>query len=189
MGSARMGYPGTMAPLFPNELPLVPPVRGALSQLARRPLTPQAQALRARVLLAMGDGGTNPEIAAEFGLHPTSVRKLRQRWLAEQSSFEPLLQDEKALTQRLVAFLRGGVSTGRRPTFTPEQVASVVALACEPPEAADVPITHWTCNTLAEEAVRRGIAESISRSTVSRFLKSGRPPAPQGAPLAHRRPR
>lgn len=178
-----------MALLFSSELSLAPSIRALLEGFARRPSTPQAQAERARVLLAMADGGTNPEIAAEFALHPTSVRRLRQRWLSEQASFEPLLADEKALGGRLSEFLRGGTSTGRKPTFTPEQVAALVALACETPETAGVPITHWTCRTLAEEAVRRGLVESISPATVSRFLKSGRSQAPQGTSLAHRRPR
>ena len=178
-----------MASLFSSELQLTLPVRTVLESLVRRTSTPQAQALRARVLLAMAEGGTNPEIASEFGLHPTSVRKLRQRWMEEQYGLEPLLADQKALSKQLVEFLRGGVSTGRTPTFTPEQVAAVVALACEPPEAAGVPITHWSYPVLAEEAVRRGIVESISPATVGRFLKSGRPQAPQGSSLAHRRTR
>jgi len=146
--------------------------------MARRSSTPQLQALRARVLLAMAEGGTNPEVAAWFDLHPTSVRKLRQRWVTEQGVFEPLLDDEKALTARLVEFLRGETSTGRPPTFTPEQVAAVIALSCESTEAAGLPVSHWTYELLAEEAVRRGLVESISTATVGRFLKSGRPKAP-----------
>lgn len=189
MGYAFSGYPGAMPSLFSTELSLAPAILEVLERLSRRSSTPQQQALRARMLLAMAKGGTNPEIAADFGLHPTSVRKLRQRWLAEQSTFEPLLGDEKALTKKLVEFLRGGTSTGRPPTFTPEQVAAVVALACEPPDAAGVPITHWSCEILAEEAVRRGLVESISPATVGRFLKSGRPQAPQGTSLAHHRAR
>ena len=137
----------------------------------------------------MAEGGTNPEIAEWFDLHPTSVRKLRQRWVEQEASFEPLLDGEKALAARVIEVLRGKTSPGRPQTFTPEQVAAVVPLACEPPASVDVPVSHWTCELLAEEAVRRGIVESISPATVSRFLKSGRVKASQGAPLAHRRAR
>lgn len=159
--------------LFPSTLTIPLSVRQELEGFARRSLTPQLQALRARALLAMADGGTNPEVAAQFDLHPTSVRKLRQRWLAEQEAFDAILDDEKALKSRLVEFLRGRTSTGRPATFTPEQVAAVIALSCESTEEAGLPVSHWTYELLAEEAVRRGLVETISTATVGRFLKSG----------------
>lgn len=75
--------------LFPSTLSLAPAVSEILEGMVRRTSTPQIQALRAKALLAMALGGTNPEIAAWLGLHPTSVRKLRQCWLDEVNSLEP----------------------------------------------------------------------------------------------------
>jgi len=46
-----------------------------------------------------------------------------------------------------------------------------VALACEPPEATGVPITHWSQSELARQAVARGIVPEISHNSVGRFLK------------------
>jgi hypothetical protein len=46
-----------------------------------------------------------------------------------------------------------------------------VALACEAPEDSDLPISHWTQQALADEAMRRGIVEEISQRSVGRFLK------------------
>jgi len=47
----------------------------------------------------------------------------------------------------------------------------LIALACEPPEKSGRPITHWTGKELAEEAVARGIVDSISASQVNRYLR------------------
>jgi putative transposase len=46
-----------------------------------------------------------------------------------------------------------------------------MALACEPPEAYGVPITHWTHRELAREVVKQKIVCSISSSHLGTFLK------------------
>jgi hypothetical protein len=45
-----------------------------------------------------------------------------------------------------------------------------IALACETPTEY---LSQWSRKTLAEEAVKRGIVEKISPTTIGRFLKSG----------------
>ena len=74
--------------------------------------------------------------------------------------------------------------SGTPATFGPEQVCQIVALACEPPEASERPITHWTPRELADEAVQRGIVPGISPSSVGRFLKGGRTSAAPQSLLA-----
>ena len=65
---------------------------------------------------------------------------------------------------------------GRSPTFTSEQQAAIVALACEDPDdESQRPISQFTHREIADEAVKRKIVPSISRSQVGVFLKSGRP--------------
>jgi hypothetical protein len=59
---------------------------------------------------------------------------------------------------------------GVKPKFTAEQICAIVALACEPPEATGVPITHWSQSELARQAVARGIVPEISHNSVGRFL-------------------
>ena len=68
---------------------------------------------------------------------------------------------------------------GGPPKFTPEQVALLISLACEPPEDSDLPITHWTPAELAREAVKRGIVESISARHLDRIMKRGGSAPPQ----------
>src|ERR687897_132982 len=59
------------------------------------------------------------------------------------------------------------------PTFTAQQICAIVALACEPPDASGVPITHWSQSALAREAIKRGLVETISHGSIGRFLKGG----------------
>lgn len=59
---------------------------------------------------------------------------------------------------------------GAPPTFSAEQVAQIIKIACEPPKDHGVPVTHWTPRELAAVVIARGIVESISERQVGRFL-------------------
>ncbi|MEV0113765.1 IS630 family transposase [Streptomyces sp. NPDC050844] len=61
--------------------------------------------------------------------------------------------------------------SGRPPTFTALQIAEVKALACQLPTESGTPLSRWSCPELAREAVTRAITETISASTVRRWLK------------------
>ena len=47
---------------------------------------------------------------------------------------------------------------GRPATFTPEQVGAIVALACEPLEKSELPLSHWSQSELAREAVSGAVS-------------------------------
>jgi putative transposase len=64
--------------------------------------------------------------------------------------------------------------SGTPPKFTAEQIVQITAVACEAPSKSGRPVSHWTPSELADEVVKRQIVESISVSSVGRFLKSGR---------------
>jgi hypothetical protein len=49
-------------------------------------------------------------------------------------------------------------------------VVQVKALACELPAESGVPLSRWSAPELVVEAVARGVVESISASTVRRWL-------------------
>jgi transposase len=132
--------------------------RRELEHLVRAHSTPHQLALRARIILLAADGTGNREIARRLGVTVQTVRLWRRRWDADP---------EGALAERLADAPRPGAP----PTFTPEQICAIVALACEPPEASGIPITHWSQSALAREAVKRGLVESISHGSVGRFLK------------------
>jgi transposase len=145
----------------------------ALERLLRAHSTPQQLALRARIILLAGDSKGVRETARIVAVEAKTVRLWRRRWLAGK--------DADSVADRLADAPRSGAPA----TFTTEQVCAIVALACEPPSASGRPITHWSQNELAREAVRRGLVSRISQRSVGRMLKSGRPAAAPGAAVAH----
>ena len=148
-----------------------------LQRLARAHKTPRKLAERAEMILRSAAGIEVREIARRLGVWPKTVRHWRSRWLASPT---------EALA---AARLEDAPRPGAPATFTPEQICEIVALACEPPETSDLPLSHWSQSELAREAVRRGIVESISHGSVGRFLKRSRPQTASGARLAHARAR
>ncbi len=74
----------------------------------------------------------------------------------------------------VIAVLQDAYRSGKPSTFTPEQVAHIIALACDPPTDHDVPLSHWTPSALAQEAIHQQIVTRISPRQVGRFLKGGR---------------
>jgi DDE superfamily endonuclease len=54
--------------------------------------------------------------------------------------------------------------------FPAAVVAQVKAMACEPPTAREVPLSRWSSAELAGQAAAEGLVESVSASTVRRWL-------------------
>jgi transposase len=132
------------------------------------------------VLLAFA-GERNQDIASQVKLGRNEVGKWRRRW---RDAWEQLTRWECLEAHRLREAIREVFRDAPRPgspgTFTAEQIAQILAVACEPPEKSDRPITHWTRRELTDEVVKRGIVESISESSVGRLLN-------QAALKPHRR--
>lgn len=70
----------------------------------------------------------------------------------------------------IIGVLSDATRSGGSLKFSPEQVAQIIALACEPPSDGGLPVSHWTPPELALEAANRGIADRISPRQVDRFL-------------------
>ncbi len=131
-----------------------------LERLVRAHSTPQQLALRARIILLAEEGTGNRECARRLGISVQTVRLWRRRWGADP---------DLSLAEQLADAPRPGAP----PTFTPEQICAILALACEPREASGIPITHWSQSALAREAGKRGLVETLSHGSVGRFLKGG----------------
>ncbi|MEV0734326.1 IS630 family transposase [Polymorphospora sp. NPDC050346] len=127
--------------------------RAGLYALARRPTAAYRTVLRARIVLAAADGGSNAAIAAGLRLHVDTVRKWRGRFF----------------THRLQG-LSDAPRAGRPRRFTDVQAAQVKALACELPAERGVPLSRWSAADLADEAVAAGVVDDISPATVARWL-------------------
>jgi putative transposase len=149
----------------PPSVELTADERRELEGLVRRHKIGQQLADRARIVLRAADGLNNSEIARELALEPDTVRLWRQRWL----SCTGVALADLPVAERLADAPRSGTPA----RITPEQVARIVALACEAPGASGRPISQWSTTELAAEIMRRGIVDTISPRHAARLLKRG----------------
>lgn len=147
----------------PQPIELSSAEKADLEKIARRPSTAQKIAQRARIILGANDKQNNAQIARRERVSINLVRKWRRRWVEYQAV--PLA--ELSIEARLADRPRSG-SPGK---FSAEQMAQIIALACEDPQASGYPVSHWTLQEIAAEAAKRGIVASISPRQVGRFLK------------------
>ncbi len=121
--------------------------------MARARKAPLRKVQRAWIVLAAADGQSNAQIARDLGLHVDTVRTWRSRFAAHGM---------KGLADR--------PRSGRPPVFAATVVAQVKALACSLPAEHGLPLSRWSAADLAVEAVARGITDTLSGSTVRRWL-------------------
>lgn len=127
--------------------------RKKLEELLRQKKVPHSKAKRARALLLLSEGKSPKEIGVIVGTSRDSVLRTRRRYL--ESGFERALNGE--------------IRPGSESPFSERQRQQIVAIACSaPPEGA----SHWNCRLLAEEAVSRGIVDSIGRESIRIILES-----------------
>lgn len=127
------------------ELALSDEERTALEAWVRRRSTPQAWALRCRIILACATGATNKDVAAQVGSTPHAVGRWRARFIEHR-----------------IAGLGDMPRSGGPRTVTDEQVAAVVTKTLESrPKNA----THWSTRSMAKQM-------GLSQSTVSRIWRA-----------------
>jgi putative transposase len=134
---------------------------------------PQGLAQRAQIILLAFDRLQNGPIAEQLGCERHGVGIWRRRWA---DAFDTLVRIEcleglSALETAIEDVLSDNPRSGCPGTFAPDQIARIIAVACEPPEDSGRPVTHWTPTELAEEVVARRIVPSISVRHVGRLLK------------------
>ncbi|MFJ2913368.1 IS630 family transposase [Streptomyces sp. NPDC087228] len=111
----------------------------------RRRSTPQAWALRRRIILACAHGASNKDVAAQLGSTPHAVGRWRARFV-----------------QYRIAGLGDMPPPGGPRTVTDEQVAALVARTLE---STPKNSTHWSTRSMAKEP-------GLSQSTVSRIWRA-----------------
>ena len=149
----------------PPMIDLAEGERQELERLARRHATAQQLALRAKIVLAAATGANNCQIARQLDVSLDIVRRWRERWLACQAA----TLEDLPIAERLTDAPRPGAPV----RITDEQVAKIVALACESPADAHRPISQWTGREIADEIKQRGIVDQISGRHAARLLKRG----------------
>lgn len=137
----------------PFEVRLSLEDRAILEERASSRTAPHAEVVRAHIVLLAADGVQNVDIARRVGVCVDVASKWRKRFCHEG-----------------LAGLKDRPRSGRPRRFGSTVVAGIKALACEPPERRDVPLSRWSSLELAAQAVSEGLVESISSSTVRRWL-------------------
>ncbi len=166
-----------MAGPLPLPLTVSPPQQAVLEGLLRQHSTPQALALRVRIVLAAATGRRNVHLAHDLGCTPKTVIKWRARWAAAEAQLAAVEADAADLKRLIARVLADAPRPGAPDTFTAEQIVQIINLACTPPADAGRPVDAWTPRELADEAVKRQLVPAISPTSVGRFLKAGRSPA------------
>src|SRR5215218_687252 len=126
--------------------------RTAVEKLAHSRTAPARQVERARIVWQASQDQMAPAIAAALRLTAHTVRD----WV-------------KRFNARGLAGLEDQPRAGRPPTYTPEQVATVIATALTDPKRLDLPFGSWTLDRLAAYlSEHKGIA--IKRSRIDEIL-------------------
>jgi transposase len=149
--------------------------RAVLERLVRAYTTPQHIAQRARIVLMSAEGRRNVDQAAVLGTDTQRIRRWRRRWADAQPAIaaSEVTEGEAAYVDDLILdLLHDEQRPGRKPVFTAEQIAQIIAVGCETPsEESDRPVSHWTPRELADEVMKRGIVATISPRHVGRILE------------------
>jgi len=143
---------------YPYRVVLDEQQRAALRGLVGSGIAPARAVTRARILLKAdhGEGGpgwSDAAIAGALDVHPATVQRVRQRFVAD--GLGPTLarkRPERVYERRL---------DGRGE-------ARLVALACTTPPDGQA---RWSLRLLADTLVRLEVVEAISHETVRRTLK------------------
>ena len=126
--------------------------REQLLDVARRGKSPARKVKRSLILCKADEGLTDQRIADGLLVSPSTVVRVRQRFVEEGL--------ERALNER--------ARPGKKRKLDGRQEDHLVAVACTPaPEGR----TRWTLQLLADKVVKLELADSISPETVREVLK------------------
>ena len=140
---------------------------------------------RSEIILRSSDRESNSEISREIAMKRENVSKWRKRYAESSSELRKTAEESpRKLRGMIESVLSDAARPGTPPKFTDEQIACIIALACELPESLGLPFSHWSPSLLRVEVLNRGIVESISAVHIGRFLKGARFKAASSQELA-----
>jgi transposase len=135
-----------------TKISLIGSEKRGLKRLVAAHTTEQRLSLRARIILMAYQGHSNSAIAKSLGIQVKTVRKWRDRFAIYR--MDGLFDKDRC---------------GRPDLFEARQRHEVFALVVTPPPE---PYAVWTLDLLAEELMNRGVVTSISRETISYWLRT-----------------
>jgi putative transposase len=157
-----------------TEIKLSAKEKRILTGFTRSRQIPSHLKIRAEIILRAADGSSNNAIERAMKIDKNQVKRWRDRYANKQ---EQILLTEKENPQKLrhaiIEALSDAPRSGVPAKFRDEQVAAIIAMACESPIKFDLPVSHWTPRLLQQKVIELGIVESISVRHVGRLLKKG----------------
>jgi len=161
-----------MFKLKATEIKLSANERRIIEEFARSTHQPKHLKIRSGIVLRASEGSSNNAIERDMQLDPAQVRRWRERYSRAQ---EMIIRIEKETPHKLrstiIKTLSDAPRRGAPAKFRDEQVAAIIAMACESPEKFGLPVSHWTPSLLRKKAIELKIVNQISERQVGRFLK------------------
>lgn len=142
-----------------------------LHSLVRCREVPHSLVQRAQIILKAANGLNNKTISQELALSHDTVGLWRQRWVRGSAGLNQLADKPKKLRAAVGHLLADKPRLGRPCQFSAEQICQIIGLACETPP---IHLSHWSYKDLLREVLQRNLVKTISKTTIGRFLKSGR---------------
>ena len=134
----------------------------------------QSLVQRAKIILELASCKSKYSVAKELKVDKKTFAKWCKRW---NESYDALIEiannpDTKArqLPKNVSEVLQDKPRSGAPPKFLPEQVVGIIKIACKPKDDSEEATSRWTHKEIAAKAVADNIVESISESSVLRFL-------------------
>jgi len=161
-----------MARMKAYEINLSKAEKRILTEFARSTHQPLHLKIRSEIVIRASEGASNNAIEREMQIDKNQVKRWRDRY-GNKQDYILLIEKEypHKLRSTIIEALSDSPRSGSPATFRDEQVAAIIAMACESPEKFDLPVSHWTPGLLQRKAIELGIVEDISVRQVGRFLK------------------
>ena len=167
------------------EVKIEDKIREILERISKSRTKPLNQIQRAKAILMASKGKKNNEIGEAVNLSQDKVSKWRCRFVKEAEYLSNVAQTKpEELEEAVEEFLRDRPRSGAPCEFTEIQIIQILEMACRNPSEFGYELSHRNTPKLAEAVAKAGIVDTISPSSVNRFLKYGRYTAAQGALLA-----
>lgn len=148
-----------------------------LEQESRKRTTLIQYQERIEILLRASKGESNGQIKREMGLALNTVKCWRKRWSDRYGALLAFEQGPKGegvrdgeLLKQMLATLTDAPRKGTPKTISLAQKQQIVALACQKPATFGLPVTSWTHQLLAQQAIKQGIVEKVSPRYVGTIL-------------------
>lgn len=111
------------------EVTLTPAQRAILTRWERERQGPYDRVRRARILLMAAAGARNAAIGRAVDLNTPAVRLWRCRWQQARTALAKATAED--LEEIMDEILADAPRSGAPSTFAPEQIATMIAVACE----------------------------------------------------------